>query len=219
MNYQINRNCSGLTLIIDHCQKTISIKIVYFGPALSGKTTSIKSLFTEFGKEKEIFSIESTLNRTLFFDYGTITFGNKEWTLKIHIYTTTGQDFYFVTRPITLRAVDGVIFVIDSHIDVFDRNLVSWQELITYFKDDIDDLPILIAFNKQDLEEKFSAISFLNAIRYHKYNNIDSRFTSALRGEGILKCFEDILRIILRKYYNNKLVSTIDQRSINLTNF
>ena len=208
-------------MIIDHSQKTISIKIVYFGPALSGKTTSIKALFSQFGKEKELFSIESTLNRTLFFDYGTVTFENKEWGLKIHIYTTTGQDFYFVTRSITLRAVDGVIFVIDSNREVFERNLTSWQELISYFNNNIGDLPIIIAFNKQDLHEeiKFNPIDFLNVIRYYKYNNIDTRYTSALRGEGILNCFEDILRLILRKYYNNKLVSTINQRSINLTNF
>ena len=67
--------------------------------------------------------------------------------------------------------------------------------------------------------KKFSAIRFLNTIRYHKYKNIDTRYKSALRGDGILNCFEDILRLILRKYYKNKLVSTINQRSINLSNF
>ncbi|MFX0004290.1 MAG: ATP/GTP-binding protein, partial [Candidatus Hermodarchaeota archaeon] len=206
-------------VIVDHCEKTISIKIVYFGPALSGKTTSIKALFSLFGKEEEIHSIESTVDRTLFFDYGTVTFQNQEWALKIHIYTTTGQDFYFVTRPITLRAVDGVIFVIDSQEEVFDRNLVSWQELVSYFNESIDDLPIIIAFNKQDLEDKFNPIEFLNTIRYPKYKNIDTRNTSAIKGEGILNCFEDILRLILRKYYHHKLNSTINQRSINLTNF
>jgi len=197
-------------VIIDHCDKTISIKIVYFGPALSGKTTSIKALFSDFGKEEEIYSIESTVDRTLFFDYGTVTFQNQEWALKIHIYTTTGQDFYFITRPITLRAVDGVIFVIDSHKDVYDRNLTSWHELISYFNESIDDLPIIIAFNKQDLEDKFNSIDFLKEIGYYNYKNIDTRFTSALKGEGVLDCFEDILRLILNKYYNHKLVSVIN---------
>ncbi|HEC40945.1 MAG TPA: gliding motility protein, partial [bacterium] len=77
-------------MIIDHCDKTISIKIVYFGPALSGKTTSIKSLFSYFGKSEDVMSIESTVNRTLFFDYGTVTFQNQDWHLKLHIFTTTG---------------------------------------------------------------------------------------------------------------------------------
>ena len=197
-------------MIIDHLAKTISIKIVYFGPAMSGKTTSIKALFSEFGKEEEVCSIESTIERTLFFDYGTVTFQNQEWKLKIHIYTTTGQDFYFVTRPITLRAVDGVIFVIDSHEDVYDRNLISWNELIAYFKESIDNLPIIIAFNKQDLEYKFNSIDFLKEIRYQKYKKIDTRFTSAIKGEGIIECFEDILKQILKKYYDYKLISAIN---------
>ncbi len=197
-------------MIIDHLAKTISIKIVYFGPAMSGKTTSIKALFSEFGKEEEVCSIESTIERTLFFDYGTVTFQNQEWKLKIHIYTTTGQDFYFVTRPITLRAVDGVIFVIDSQEDVYDRNLISWNELIGYFKESIDNLPIIIAFNKQDLEDKFNSIDFLKEIRYQKYKKIDTRFTSAIKGEGIIECFENILKQVLKKYYDQKLVTTIN---------
>ena len=144
-------------MIIDHCDKTISLKIVYFGPALSGKTTSIKALFSEFGKSETLQSIESTVQRTLFFDYGTVIFQNKEWKLKIHVYTTTGQDFYLITRPITLRAVDGIIFVIDSHQEVYDRNLISWNELISYFNETIEDLPIILAFNKQDLPEKLDS--------------------------------------------------------------
>ncbi|KKM91391.1 hypothetical protein LCGC14_1229030 [marine sediment metagenome] len=196
-------------MFLDHCDKTISIKIVYFGPALSGKTTSIKSLFSHFGKKDELISIKNTVDRTLFFDYGTVTFQNQEWILKIHIYTTTGQDFYIITRPITLRAVDGIIFVIDSHVDVYERNLISWNELNSYFKESIADLPIIIAFNKQDIKNKFSSIQFLKEIRFHRFKNIESRYTIALNGEGILGSFEDILRLIFEKYCNNKLVSAI----------
>ena len=65
-------------MIVDYCDKTLSIKIVYFGPALSGKTTSIKALFSDFGKGEEVCSIESTVDRTLFFDYGVVTFQNQE---------------------------------------------------------------------------------------------------------------------------------------------
>ncbi|GAH66467.1 unnamed protein product, partial [marine sediment metagenome] len=93
-------------MIIDHLNQTIQIKICYFGPALSGKTTTMKSLFNHFGKKDRMLSVESSLGRTLFFDYGIITFKNQQWLLKIHLYSTTGQDFYIVTRPITLQAID-----------------------------------------------------------------------------------------------------------------
>jgi len=197
-------------LIIDHVDKTISIKIVYFGPALSGKTTSIKTLFSHFGKEEKILSIESTVNRTLFFDYGIVSFQNQEWILKVSVYTTTGQNFYLITRPITLRAVDGIIFVLDSQKEVYERNMISWRELISYFGDSLDDLPILVAFNKQDLPNKFITARFLKQIDFHKYKNIDSRFTIAISGEGVLECFEDILRLILKTYYDHKLISAIN---------
>ena len=196
-------------MIVDHCDKTISLKIVYFGPAFSGKTTSIKALFSHFGKGEALLSIESTVNRTLFFDYGIVTFQNQDWRLKLHIYTTTGQDFYFVTRPVTLRAVDGIIFVIDSQKEVYERNLASWKELLSYFHETLEDIPIIIAFNKQDLPKKFNPTKFLNEIKFYDYKDIDSRYTIAVSGEGILACFEDILQLILRKYYNYKLVSAI----------
>lgn len=197
-------------MIIDHCDKTISIKIVYFGPALSGKTTTIKALFSHFGKGEALQSIESTVNRTLFFDYGTVTFQNEEWKLKLHIYTTTGQDFYFVTRPITLRAVDGVIFIADSKEEVYERNLASWQELISYFRESLKEIPIILAFNKQDLPDKFNPRNFLDEIKYDKFRVLEWKFTIALSGEGVLDCFEDILRLILGKYYKHKLISAVN---------
>jgi len=197
-------------LIIDHVDKTISIKVVYFGPALSGKTTSIKTLFSHFGKEEKILSIESTVNRTLFFDYGVVSFQNQDWILKVSVYTTTGQNFYLITRPITLKAVDGIIFVLDSQEEVYERNMISWKELISYFGDSLGDLPILVAFNKQDLPNKFPSTTFLRQIDFHKYKNIDSRYTIAISGEGVLECFEDILRLILKKYYDHKLISAVN---------
>jgi signal recognition particle receptor subunit beta len=197
-------------LIIDHIDKTISIKIVFFGPALSGKTTSIKTLFSHFGKDDRILSIESTVNRTLFFDYGVVSFQNQDWILKISVYTTTGQNFYLITRPVTLRAVDGIIFVVDSQQKVYERNLLSWNELISYFSESLEHLPIIIAFNKQDLPDKFSSTKFLKEIDFPKYKNIDSRYTIAISGEGVLDCFEDILRLILKKYYDHKLISAIN---------
>ncbi|MFW9823279.1 MAG: ATP/GTP-binding protein [Candidatus Thorarchaeota archaeon] len=197
-------------MIIDHVDKTISVKIVYFGPALSGKTTSIKTLFSHFGKEDKILSIESTIDRTLFFDYGILSFQNQEWILKMSIYTTTGQNFYLITRPITLKAVDAIIFVADSQKKVYDRNLISWNELKSYFGQALQELPIIIAFNKQDLPEKFIPAKFINEIGIQSHKNIDTRYTIAINGEGVLECFEYILQLVLKKYYDHKLISAIN---------
>ncbi|MBY9013060.1 MAG: GTPase domain-containing protein [Candidatus Lokiarchaeota archaeon] len=197
-------------MIIDHLSQTIQLKICYFGPALSGKTTTLKSLFKHFGKEDRVLSIDSSIRRTLFFDYGTITFENKQWLLKLHIYSTTGQDFYIITRPITLRAIDGIIFVADLQNSAYYRNLTSWNELCNYFEDDFEKIPKILAFNKQDLDDKFSPSEFLENINSFKYNNLKTKNTTALFGEGVVESFEELLELILKKIYKTQMISLVE---------
>jgi len=194
-------------MIIDQLTQSIQLKICYFGPALSGKTTSIKALFNHFGKKDRVLSIDSSVRRTLFFDYGTISFQNQQWKLKIHIYSTTGQDFYIITRPATLQGIDG--FVADSQQEVYHRNLTSWNELCNYFEDVIITLPKVIAFNKQDLPDKFSPAIFLENINYFKFKNIDFKKTIAVNGEGILDSFEEILSLVFKNLYKGQLISAL----------
>jgi len=196
-------------MIIDALEKNIQIKIVYFGPALSGKNSSMKALFNHFGKKNQICSIESTINRTLFFDYGNFEFRNNLWNLKLHLYSTTGQDFYIVTRPITLRAVDGLIFVADAQKSAYERNVISWNELKSYFEEAFVNVPKIIAFNKQDLPNKFSPAVFLKEIHYDEYENIDTKYTIALNGEGILESFEGILRLIFKDLFKIEMPSIV----------
>ena len=197
-------------MIIDHLSQTIQLKICYFGPALSGKTTTLKSLFKHFGKEDRVLSIESSIRRTLFFDYGTINFQNKQWLLKLHIYSTTGQDFYIVTRPITLRAIDGIIFVADSQNSAYYRNLTSWNELCNYFEGGFEKIPKILAFNKQDLDDKFNPSEFLENINSFKYKNLKTKNTAALYGEGVLQSFEELLELVLKKIYKTQMISLVE---------
>ncbi|MFW9771936.1 MAG: ATP/GTP-binding protein [Candidatus Heimdallarchaeota archaeon] len=198
-------------MIINSLERSIQIKVCYYGPAMSGKTTTLKSLFNHFGKKKLVESIETShepaKRRTLFFDYGTMSFQNQEWMLKVHLYSTTGQDYYIITRPATLQGVDGIIFVADSQRDVYDRNLISWNELATYFGDAISNMPKVMAFNKQDLPEKFNPNIFLHQIDYYKFSNIDVKKTIAINGEGVLDSFEEIISLIFKNLYKSQLVS------------
>jgi signal recognition particle receptor subunit beta len=150
----------------------------------------------------------------LFFDYGIISFQNSEWKLKIHTYSTTGQDFYLVTRPVTLRGIDGLIFVADSQKSVYERNIASWNELRTYFNEEFIPMPKIVAFNKQDLTEKFNTLTFLNEIKYNLYKNIDIKYTIALNGEGILESFEELLALVFKALYGSVLAPNIENHLI-----
>ncbi|MBD3215295.1 MAG: hypothetical protein GF311_21990 [Candidatus Lokiarchaeota archaeon] len=185
-------------MIFDQKNKEIQIKLVYYGPAMSGKTTSIKYLFNYYDKNNELKSIDNTLGRTLFFDFGVLKFEGKEWSLKLLIYSATGQDFYISTRPATLKGVDGIIFVVDSNENNMERNVRSWEELIFFFRDEIYKIPILIAFNKSDLEtdKKLKKEDFISILKINRFEDLLFQNTVAITGEGINESFEKIMKAI-----------------------
>lgn len=178
--------------------KTLQVKIVYYGPAMSGKTTSVKFLFSCFKKEKSLNSIESTVGRTLFFDFGVLQFKGAEWNLKFLIYSATGQDFYASTRPATLNGVDGIIFVADSQKECLNHNLRSWNELKTLFGNEIYKIPIVISLNKYDLTKinKLQENNFISNIDYAKFKQLSLTKTAAIKGDGILDSFSQLIKFI-----------------------
>jgi len=185
-------------MIYDFENKTLQVKIVYYGPAMSGKTTSIKHLFSYFNKEDMLESIDNSVGRTLFFDFGVLQFKGAEWGLKLLIYSATGQDFYASTRPATLNGVDGIIFVVDSQLEYLEHNLCSWNELKTLFGEEIYNIPIVIALNKYDLDniKKLKELDFVSHINYDRFKNLSLKKTIAIKGEGVLASFYQLIRFI-----------------------
>ena len=185
-------------MIFDFESKTLQVKVVYYGPAMSGKTTSVKYLFSCFNKENSLKSIESTVGRTLFFDFGVLQFKGAKWDLKFLIYSATGQDFYASTRPATLNGVDGIVFVVDSNKEYLQHNLRSWNELKTLFGIEFYDIPIVISLNKYDLHyvKKLQEIEFMSSINYTKFKNLSLTKTSAIKGEGVMDSFSQLIKFI-----------------------
>ncbi len=184
-----------INLKFDNKKKIIDVKIVFYGPALSGKTTTLKYLFQKFGKLDKIKSINTTTGRTLFFDFGIIKLKGIEWDVKFLIYSTTGQDYYAITRPTTMIGSDGIVFVVDSSV-YFDRNLNSWKELASLYGEKLLKMPIVCNFNKQDLSRKFNYLDFLEKIHYRKYESFAFFKTIALLGDGVVNSFKKIIKLI-----------------------
>lgn len=187
-----------MNMIYDYENKTLQIKIVYYGPAMSGKTTSIKHLFSFFNREDTLNSIDSTVGRTLLFDFGVLQFEGAEWSLKFLIYSATGQDFYASTRPATLNGVDGIIFVVDSRAQCLQHNIRSWNELKTMFREDFYNLPLVISLNKSDFEETQRIIDheFLKWINLNLFKHLSVNKTVAIEGKGILDSFNRVITFI-----------------------
>ena len=185
-------------MIFDYENRILQVKLVYYGPAMSGKTTSIKYLFSYFNKGEKLKSIDSSVGRTLFFDFGVLNFKGAEWSLKFLIYSATGQDFYASTRPATLNGVDGLIFVVDSRLEYIQHNLRSWNELRSMFGEQIYEIPIIISFNKYDLVDQieFNKNQFLNSISINRFSSLSINKTIAIDGKGILDAFNKLINYI-----------------------
>lgn len=195
-------------MIFDYESKILQVKIVYYGPAMSGKTTSIKYLFSYFKKDNNLESIESSVGRTLFFDFGVLHFQGSNWGLKFLIYSATGQDFYASTRPATLNGVDGIIFIVDSRLDYLKYNLRSWNELKSLFGDEVYNIPIVISLNKYDLDgnNKLKENDFLNYIHYEMFKYISIEKTVAISGKGVLNSFNSVIGFIIPELQINSSI-------------
>ena len=118
-------------MIIDYGTRTVGLKIVFFGPAMSGKTTAIRWLFSSLDYADKLTSIENTVGRTMFCDFGTIPFAlGNSWKINAHVWSATGQDFYRSTREVVLVGADGVVFMVDSQERLLQENQASWNELV-----------------------------------------------------------------------------------------
>jgi signal recognition particle receptor subunit beta len=139
--------------------RELHVKIVYYGPPLSGKTTNLEQLYARLPPERcsQLVSVKTREDRTLFFDFMQLDLGQiKGLQPKFKLYTVPGQVYYAATRKLVLRDVDGVVFVADSSIKRLAANRQSlhdmWQHLRELDRSPAD-MPFLLQCNKQDLPD------------------------------------------------------------------
>lgn len=178
-------------------QKKLTLKLVYYGPAQSGKTTNLIALHELMAPDcrGDMLSLETKGDRTLFFDFlpfGFLLAGGLQ--VKVKLYTVPGQVAHDSTRKVVLSRADGVVFVADSQCHQSANN----EESFTSLADNCDKLgmdftrlPLTVQFNKRDLQD----ITGEEEIR-KKWSQMPwpVTFASALDREGVADTFLLTLR-------------------------
>jgi hypothetical protein len=144
-------------VLINKAINEITVKLVYYGPGLCGKTTNLEKIYgnPKLENKGKMISMATETDRTLFFDFmpmelGTIA-GQK---VRVQLYTVPGQVFYDATRKLVLRGADGVVFVADSQPSMRESNLDSLENLKTNLRLnrlDPDKVALVFQYNKRDL--------------------------------------------------------------------
>jgi signal recognition particle receptor subunit beta len=146
-------------MFINYARQEINLKVVYYGPGLSGKTTNLEFIFKNIDPKlrSDLVTLNTREERTLYFDFMQLEFapikGKKP---KFNLYTVPGQVYYNFSRKIILRGVDGVVFVADSQKSRMDENLESLLDLeknLIEMGESLQTVPWVIQYNKRDLND------------------------------------------------------------------
>lgn len=144
---------------LDFKSRELTIKLVYYGPALSGKTTNLQSIHQLVAGEVagRLMTLETKDDRTLFFDLLPLTLSSENGLqVRVKLFTVPGQVIHNATRRLVLRGADGVAFIADSQRSETKANASSFVNLRKNLKDnglDPTKMPLVIQFNKRDLED------------------------------------------------------------------
>src|SRR6188768_2397365 len=193
--------------IINQATKELQIKIVYYGPALCGKTTNLAQVHANVQtatpeSKGKLVSLATSSDRTLFFDFLPIeTMAIKGFKTKFQLYTVPGQVIYNTTRQLVLRGVDGVVFVADSQYDKMEENVKSFQNLqenLRCLKLNIDEIPYVLQYNKRDLPN-VAPVEYLDFVLNNRDVQVPSFAAAAHKCEGVFETLNMITRMLLHK--------------------
>ncbi len=188
--------------LFNYATKEITLKIVYYGPGLSGKTTNLQYLHSAMNPETKgkLLSLSTEADRTLFFDFLPVELGKiRDFSIRFQLYTVPGQVRYNATRKVVLKGADAVVFVADSQQDMREQNIESFENMReNLISNNInpDTIPILLQFNKRDLKNILSVEDLNNDLNAKKaYEVLES---SAINGTGVEDTFKLITRMLLK---------------------
>lgn len=190
---------------INYGDKTISCKIVYYGPGLSGKTTNLQEIFGKTpGQNKgKMVSLATEGDRTLYFDFLPLDLGEiKGFKTKFQLYTVPGQVYYNATRKLVLKGVDAVVFIADSSASKLEENKESLQNLLDNLSEInltvVKDIPFVIQYNKRDLPDAMSVEELRKELNTF---NVPDFEAVAFKAVGIFKTLKAVAKLFIENFH------------------
>lgn len=185
--------------LFNYTAKEITLKVVYYGPGFSGKTTNLQHLHsilphTTRGK---LISLTTEADRTLFFDFLPVDMGKiNNFNIRFQLYTVPGQVRYNATRRLVLKGVDAIVFVADSQKEMKEQNiesLANMRENLTTSNIDPESLPIVFQYNKRDLKNLLSTKELNSDLNI---KNVPFFEAVAVEGKGVEATFKEATTIL-----------------------
>jgi hypothetical protein len=181
--------------------RELAVKVVYYGPALSGKTTNLQALYQKMDARVRgrLMTLDTKDDRTLFFDMMPVFFRTQSGVkVKLKLYTVPGQVMHESTRRIVLQGTDAVAFVADSRRSEDAATLAYWNNMLKNLEAnglDFRELPIVVQMNKRDLEDARGDDELAELWQVIRPPVIPA---VAIRGEGVVETLYAVLQLCYR---------------------
>lgn len=189
-------------MFINWALQEINLKIVYYGPGMSGKTTNLEYIHSKMDPSLagELVSLKTKEDRTIFFDFLQLEVGRiKGKKPKFNLYTVPGQVYYASSRKVILNGVDGIVFVADSQKHRMDGNIETLLDLENNLREDgqsLDSFPWVIQYNKRDLNDIENIENLNKRLNYFQVPTFEA---VAIKGTGVF----DTLKAIINRVVQN----------------
>ena len=204
-------------VLINKAVNEVTLKLVYYGPGLCGKTTNLEKIYgnPKLENKGKMISMSTETDRTLFFDFmpmelGTIN-GQK---IRVQLYTVPGQVFYDATRKLVLRGADGVVFVADSQPSMRDSNIDSLENLKTNLRInriDPEKVALIYQLNKRDLP---TVATVEEMTSYMNTGTAPVVEAAALQGVGVTATLRTAVSRILENLKNNVDITLYEEQPL-----
>ncbi len=185
---------------INPLTREVLVKLVYYGPGLGGKTTSLQCVHRAAPPETrgQIVSLATPVDRTLYFDFLPLRMPPvRDHHVRLQLFTVPGQVYFNATRKLVLTGADGVVFVADSQRKRADANVESLENLRANLDEQgrkLTGVPWVVQYNKRDLDEVLTDAELERMLDTGHTPSFD---TCATRGDGVLDALDALVRLVL----------------------
>lgn len=189
--------------LVHHAQREVTLKVVYYGAGLGGKTTNLENIYEQTRPERrgKLVTVNTEAERTLFLDFLPLQLGSfRGYTVRVHLISVPGQIAQDSTRQMVLRNVDGVVLVVDSQADAIEGNNYSIRNLDYNLRQqgiDPDRIPMVVQYNKRDLPGVLDVEELSERLGVPE--GIPELVASAREGWGVFETVKSIVRSCMRQ--------------------
>jgi len=191
--------------------RELLVKLVYYGPGLGGKTTSLQAIHSASPPETrgQLVSLATPVDRTLYFDFLPLRARQiRDHHVRLQLFTVPGQVYLSATRKLVLTGVDGLVFVADSQRDRHDANLESLEDLMANLEEQgraLHSVPVVFQYNKRDLPEVMRVEQLDRSLNQGERASFP---TIATTGEGVMEALDRLVDDTLEHLEESGMLGT-----------